>query len=114
MKKIKSNEIINNILINLLSKYKNISDYLITFIVIYYLKNKNKFNGINISVIQQKLNYESIIEQLFKEINKLIIKKEQFFIEEENNDFFILLKGIQELNCCNSLSDSYYLSNIKI
>ena len=98
-KNIDSNEIKANICFILLSN-PFLSADLISFIILYYLRNKNILNDKIDGLIKKKLNnkkYAKVTKLIFEDLNRLIISKEELFNEEENIEFFILLKKIQTL-----------------
>ena len=112
MPTIKSTEIIISIYYNVLSKYQNISYNLIGFIIIYLIKNKNLLNNDILFCVQSYLNYNEIICIIFKELNNVIIKEEDFFREEKEIYFFTLYKSIQEFIDCSIFKETNYLSRI--
>ena len=113
-KKIYSNEIKANICFRLLSN-PYLSAELISFIILYYLRNRNilneKIEGLIIKKLNDK-NYEKVIELIFEDLNRLIINKEDLFNEEENIEFFILLKKIQTLINYQKFDLSRYINKI--
>ena len=99
LKKIDSNEIKTNICLNLLSN-PHLSINLISFIIRYYLLNKNILNDKIEQLIIKKLNdenYKQVIKEILNNLNELNIKKEELFNEEENLEFLILLKKIHNI-----------------
>jgi hypothetical protein len=68
---------------------------LISFIILYYLRNRNilndKIDGLIIKKLNDK-NYAQVTKLIFEDLSRLIISKEELFNEEENIEFFILLK----------------------
>ena len=86
-----------------------------SFILFYFIRNINNLNNEIESIIRIKLkdkNYKPVIELIFNEINKLIIKEEEIFSKDKNIEFFILLKRIQELINCQGLVETGYINNI--
>ena len=105
LKYINSNDIKVKIISKLLSNLYIAND-LISFIIHYYFQNNNILNTDIEELIIKKLNNEQykkynhhiqVIEQIFGDLERLIINKEELFNEEENIEFFILLKKIQQL-----------------
>ena len=116
LKKIDSNEIKTNIFCNLLSN-PYLSTNLISFIILYYLRNRNILNDKIDELIITKLNnkhYAQVIKLIFKDLSKLIISKEELFNEEENIEFFILLKKIQKLIDYQKFDLSKYIKKLSI
>ena len=113
-KKIDSNEIKANICFILLSN-RYLSTELISFIILYYLRNRNIFNDKIDGLIFKKLNdknYAQVTKKIFEDLNSLIISKEELFNEEENIEFFILLKKIQTLINYQKFDLSRYINKI--
>ena len=108
----KNIEDIINIFSYLLSDYEDISNNLKFYIIIYLIKNKNKLNSKNLTILKSQLKIKSIVELIFNEINKNVINEEEFFNEDKNIDFFIILKSVQEEIDCNEFINSKFLSNI--
>jgi hypothetical protein len=89
LKKINSNDIKTKIISKLLSN-AYISKNLISFIIHYCFQNNNILNNDIEELIIKKLNdnhykqhnhHIQVIEQIFEDLNKLIIKKEELFNE---------------------------------
>ena len=108
----KNIEDIINIFSYLLSDYEDISNNLKFYIIIYFIKNKNKLNSKDLTILKSQLKIKSIVELIFNEINKNVINEEEFFNEDKNIDFFIILKSVQEEIDCNEFINSKFLSNI--
>ena len=114
LKNINSNDIKANIFFILLSNpYLSID--LISFIILYYIRNRNILNEKIEELIIKKLNdkkYAQVIKLVFEDLSKLIINKEEIFNEEENIEFFILLKRIQKLINYHKFDLSIYINKI--
>ena len=95
-KDIQSQELINNIYLNLSSNEK-ISREIVEHITNYFisnLKNKNVLKGENLLFLLKKLNSSSIVGSILNKINHFVIKEEELFNEEKEIDSFKLLDGL--------------------
>ena len=92
-----------------------LSTKLISFIILYYLRNRNilndKIDRLIIKILNDK-NYAQVTKLIFEDLSRLIISKEELFNEEENIEFFILLKKIQTVINYQKFDLSRYINKI--